>query len=307
MDFRQLEILCKVIELGSFSKAGEAVYLTQPTISEHIKSLEENLGTRLLDRMGKEVIPTKAGEIIYKYAKQLLKIRVEAKQVLENFSRKMVGEITIGGSNIPGEYILPHLLGKFKDSYPGASIYLSIGDTRDIVDQVLNNRIEIGIVGAKIQNTRLEYSEFIKDELVLAIPPNHTWAPITSISPEELKNGTFIIRERGSGTRMTIESVLNKAGIGLNRLNIIAEMGSTEAVRQGIKAGIGVSILSKRAIGDELKSGIFLEKKIEGIRFIRNFYVVTLKGKTKSPLVNTFFSFLLESIPKEQPDLSDDN
>jgi DNA-binding transcriptional LysR family regulator len=307
MDFRQLEIFCKVLELRSFSKAGEAVYLTQPTISEHIKSLEEDLGTRLLDRMGKEVIPTKAGEIIYKYAKQLLELRVEAKQVLEKFSRKMVGEITIGGSNIPGEYVLPYLLGKFKESYPGISIYLRIGDTRDIIDGVLNNRIEIGIVGAKIQNTRLEYSEFIKDELVLAVPPAHPWASRTSIRPEELKDGAFIIRERGSGTRMTIENVLHKAGIGFNRLKIIAEMGSTEAVRQGIKAGIGVSILSKRAIEDELKYGTLQEKKIEGIRFVRSFYVVILKGKTKSPLVNTFFGFLLESITKEQSDLSTDH
>lgn len=307
MDFRQLEIFCKVLELGSFTKAGEAVYLTQPTISEHIKSLEEDLDTRLLDRMGKEVIPTKAGEIIYKYAKQLLELRVEAKQVLEKFSRKMVGEITIGGSNIPGEYVLPYLLGKFKESYPDISIYLRIGDTRDIIDEVLNNRIEIGIVGAKIQNRRLEYSEFIKDELVLAVPPAHPWASRTSIRPEELKDGSFIIRERGSGTRMTIENVLHKVGIGFNRLNIIAEMGSTEAVRQGIKAGIGVSILPKRAIEDELKSGTLKEKKIEGVRFVRSFYVVILKGKTISPLVHTFFGFLLESIPKEQPDLNTDH
>ncbi|KAF0123659.1 MAG: LysR family transcriptional regulator [bacterium] len=295
MDLRQLEIFCKVVELGSFSKTGEAIYLSQPTISEHIKSLEDHLGARLLDRMGREVIPTKAGEILYRYAKKILELRVEAKQVIENFSGKMAGEITIGGSNIPGEYVLPHLLGKFKDHYPNISICLRIGDTKEIIDQVLNNRIEMGIVGAKIQDRRLQYSEFIKDELILVVPPSHPWKPRTSIKPEELKDQPFISRERGSGTRITMEKALHDIGINLNTLKVIAEMGSTEAIRQGIKAGLGVSILSKRAVEDELRFGVLREVNIQGLELIRHFYIVFYKGRTKSPLIETFLGFLMEN------------
>jgi len=295
MDLRQLEIFCKVVELGSFSKAGEAIYLTQPTISEHIKSLEDHLDVRLLDRMGRDVVPTKAGEILYRYAKKILELRVEAKQVIENFSGKMAGEITIGGSNIPGEYVLPHLLGKFKDNYPNISICLRIGDTKEIIEQVLNNRIEMGIVGAKTQDRRLQYSEFIKDELILVVPSIHPWKSRTSIRPEELKDQPFISRERGSGTRITMEKALHDIGINLNTLKVIAEMGSTEAIRQGIKAGIGISILSKRAVEDELKVRMLREVNIQGLKFIRYFYIVFHKGRTKSPLVEAFIAFLMEN------------
>jgi DNA-binding transcriptional LysR family regulator len=297
MDLRQLEIFCKVVELGSFSKAGEAIYLTQPTISEHIKSLEDHLDARLLDRMGREVIPTKAGEILYSYAKKILELRIEAKQVLENFSGKLSGDITIGGSNIPGEYVLPYLLGKFKDNYPNISICLKIGDTKEIIDQVINNRIEMGIVGAKIQDRRLQYSEFIKDELILVVPSFHPWKSKTSIRPEELKDQPYISRERGSGTRMTIEKALHDSGINLNTLKVIAEMGSTEAIRQGIKAGIGISILSKRAVEDELKLNMLQEVNIQGLKLVRHFYTVSHKGRTKSPLLEAFIGFLMENNP----------
>jgi len=295
MDLRQLDIFCKVVELGSFSKAGEATYLTQPTISEHIKSLEDHLDARLLDRMGREVIPTKAGEILYRYAKKILELRVEAKQVLENFSGKISGDITIGGSNIPGEYVLPYLLGKFKDNYPNISICLMIGDTKEIIDQVINNRIEMGIVGAKIQDRRLQYSEFIKDELILVVPSSHPWKSKTSVKPEELKDQPYISRERGSGTRITIEKAFHDSGINLNTLKVIAEMGSTEAIRQGIKAGIGISILSRRAVDDELKLGVLKEIRVKGLKLIRHFYIVFHKSRTRSPLLDAFIGFLMEN------------
>lgn len=295
MDLRRLEIFCKVVELGSFSKAGEAIYLTQPTISEHIKCLEEYLGTKLLDRMGSGVIPTKAGEILYRYAKKMLGLRSEAKQVLERFSGKMDGEITVGGSTIPGEYIIPSLLGEFRDSYPNISICLRVGDTKGIIDEVLDYTIEMGIVGAKIQDRRLQYHKFISDELVLIVPPSHRWGSRISIKPEELKGEPLIVRERGSGTRMTMQKTLHDVGIDLNNLKVISEMGSTEAVRQGIKAGVGVSILSKRAVEDELKFGVLRKIRIEGLKFSRNFYIVFHKARTRSPLIEIFFGFLKEN------------
>jgi len=294
MDLRQLEIFCKVVELKSFSKAGDSIYLTQPTISEHIKSLEDHLGTRLLDRLGREVIPTKAGDILYTYAKKILDLRSEAKHVLEDLSGKMVGEITIGGSNIPGEYIIPNLLGKFKKEYKNISIHLRIGDTKDIINKVLESTIEMGIVGAKIQDRRLQYNEFIKDELILVVPPFHPWGSRTSIKPDELEGEPFISRERGSGTRITMEKALHDAGIKLNTLKVIAEMGSTEAIRQGIKAGVGISILSKRSVEDELKFGLLKEISIDGVKIIRHFYIVFHKARTKSPLVEAFTSFLIK-------------
>ena len=299
MNLRQLEIFCKVIELGSFSKAGEATFLSQPTISEHIKTLEEDLSNRLIDRMGREIILTKAGEILYEYAKKILDLSIEARQAVENFSGNMTGEITVGGSNIPGEYVIPCLLGKFKETYPNISLLLRVGDTREIINEVLHYKIELGIVGAKIEDKRLQYKKFMKDELVLIIPPSHPWGSSISIRPEELQKEPFVLRERGSGSRMTMEKALHDVGIDLSSMEVVAEMGSTEAIRQGIKSGVGVSVLSRISVQDELKLGMLREVRIEGLSFVRYFYMVFHKGRSISPLVEAFIDFLMDNVSME--------
>jgi len=293
LDLRRLQIFCKVVDLKSFSKAAEATYLSQPTVSGHMQSLEDDLNVRLLDRLAKEVVPTKAGEILYGYAKRILGLRDEAIWSLESFQGRIQGDITVGGSTIPGEYLLPLLMGQFKKKYQDVHITLIIGDTKKITDDVLEGRVEVGVVGAKIDEERLKFETFVQDEMVLAVPSFHRWANQASVNVDDLLKEPFIIRESGSGTRMATQRFLKERGIGLNDLEVIAEMGSTEAVRQGIKAGMGVSILSKRAILEELKFGILKEVEIEGVTLLRDFYLVTHRKRTKSPLCQAFIDFLL--------------
>jgi DNA-binding transcriptional LysR family regulator len=300
LDLRHLQIFCKVVDLKSFSKAGDAVYLSQPTVSGHIQSLEEDLGIRLLDRLGKEVVPTKAGKILYGYAKRLLALRDEAVQSLESFQGIIRGDLTVGGSTIPGEYLLPILIGQFKKKYEDVRVTLVIGDTKKIINEVLEGGVEVGAVGARIDDERLHFETFVRDEMVLAVPPQHLWTNKTEINIDDLLKEPFIAREPGSGTRMATERVLRQKGVDIDNLKIIAEMGSTEAVRQGIKAGIGVSILSKKAISEELRFGILKEVKIRDLTLLRNFYLVNHKRRTKSPLCHTFIDFLLKK--REHPE-----
>ena len=149
MNLRQLEIFCKIVELKSFSRAARAVYLSQPTLTEHIKSLEEYFGIKLLDRLGREVLPTRPGEILYQYAQKLMNLMEETKQALDNFKGEMRGNVMVGASTIPGEYILPSMIMKFNELFPGISLDLKIGDTRGIISDIIDNRLELGIVGAK--------------------------------------------------------------------------------------------------------------------------------------------------------------
>lgn len=296
MDIRALEVFCKIVELKSFSRAAEAVYLTQPTVSGHIKALEEFVGVKLLDRLGREVLPTKVGELLYGYAKQILALRNQAIQALEEYKGSLKGHLVIGGSTIPGEYVLPALLATFKARYPEISITLRIADSREIVRGVLEGTLELGAVGAKFDDGQLIYLKLLEDELVLALPPGHAWASKPVVALEELVEQPMILREVGSGSRKVFEDALHAARLDSSALRVVAELGSTEAVHQAVKSGAGVSVISLRAIQDDLDRGILRTVPLEGIRLIRDFYLVTHKNRSRSPLCEAFANFLLESV-----------
>jgi len=294
LDIHQLEIFAKVAELKNFSKAAQEMYLTQPTISQHVSSLENYLGIKLFDRMGKEVALTKAGEILYRYAKQITALRGEAQQALDHFRGKKSGHLTLGASTIPGEYILPSLLGKFKREYPSISVTLRIGDTEEIIDELLTSKIELGIIGAKISHARLHYTSFVEDELIVVVPRGHRWWKKTSIGIQELCDEPFIMREAGSGTRISMEKRLDEIGIPPDRLKIIAEVGSTTAVKQAIKAHLGVSLISERAVEEEIRLQQFRKVPLKKVEFKRTFFIIQDKKRSTSPLCKALIQFLSE-------------
>lgn len=296
MDIRALEVFCKIVELRSFSRAAEAVYLTQPTVSGHIKGLEEFVGLKLLDRLGREVVLTKAGELLYGYAKQVLALRNQALQALEEYKGSLKGHLIIGGSNIPGEYVLPALLARFKVQYPDISITLRIGDSREIARGVLEGIYELGAVGAKFDDGQLVYTKLLEDELVVALPRDHGWAQRPTVSLAELVGHPIILREVGSGSRKVLEEALRSAGLDTTALTVVAEMGSTEAIRQAVKSGAGISVISFRAIQDDLERGILNTIPLEGLRLTRDFYLVYHKNRSRSPLCETFAAFVLNSL-----------
>jgi DNA-binding transcriptional LysR family regulator len=296
MDLWQLNIFTKVVEMKSFSKAGENIHLSQPTVSSHIKDLEDHFECRLIDRMGKEALPTKAGELLYGYARKLLALKDETETALAQFKGKTKGHLIIGGSTIPGGYILPQIIGRFLALYPEVTLSLEIGDTDQIIHDILDGRIEIGLVGARDSHKNLVQKAVITDSMCLVIPGNHKWKNRKSVSPEMLIDEPFIAREHGSGTLKSLIENMEKAGFDFSRLKIVATMGNTAALRQGIKSGIGVSILSPRAVEDDLKNGSLKALSIEGIDLTRNFYLTTHKSRSLSPLSSSFEEFLKSQI-----------
>lgn len=296
MDLWQLNIFCRVVELKSFSKAAEAVHLSQPTVSSHIRDLEEYLGCRLIDRLAKEALPTKAGELLYDYARRLISLRAEAETAISIFHGKMKGRLIIGGSTIPGTYVLPRWVGSFKASYPDVIISLIIGDTEKIINATLSGELELGIVGAKTENKKVSQQALIDDELCLIVPANHKWSRQKKIDMNMLLKEPFIIRERGSGTLKSIEQNLSGSDIHLENFNVVAEMGSTEAVCQAVKYGVGVSIVSKIAVADELKTGTFNALSIAGFNLRRSFYLSLHKYRSLSPLGNAFIEHIRKDL-----------
>ena len=292
MDLWRLQIFCRVVELKSFSRAAKAVYLSQPTVSSHIKDLEHYFDCKLVDRLGREVIPTKTGSLLYDYATKIIALKQEAENALAEFQGQIKGRLTIGGSTIPAGYILPPLLGRFKEDYPEVVVTLVQGDTEKIISDTLEGNVELGVVGAKARETQLVQKKILDDQMFLTVPRNHRWATKLNVSMHELIREPFIMREIGSGTRKSIEQVLYKAGYSLSALNIVAEMGSTEAVRQGIKAGMGISIMSECAVAEELTTGSLKKVKIRDLTFKRAFYVTFHRHRTQTLLCGTFIKFL---------------
>jgi DNA-binding transcriptional LysR family regulator len=294
MDVRALEVFCRIVELRSFSRAAAAVSLTQPTVSGHIKNLEDEVGMRLLDRLGKEVRPTRAGDVLYRYATEILRLRASAMQALDEHKGRLRGSLTIGGSNIPGEYILPALLATFKARYPEIALSLRIGSSREVVSAVAEGAYEVGLVGARYVDPKLEYVRFAGDEVVLAVPAGHPWASRRRVSVAEVAKGPLILREPGSGTRKATEEAFARAGVEVAEGAVVAELGSNEAVRQAVRAGAGFSFLSRRAIADELKLGVLASVAVEELRLTRNFYLVTHRRRSRSPAGEAFRKFLVE-------------
>ncbi len=292
-DLRHLEIFCKVLEHKSFSKAASAVFLSQASVSERIATLEGLVGTRLFDRMGRQIVPTAAGKLLYKHACLMLDMKKAACSEMHDFLGKKEGKIHIGGSTIPGEYIFPEVLGNFCTRYPLVKVILTIADTGEIENRVFNGDIELGVVGSKSSNTNLIYRELWEDELVLAVPAGHKWDGKKQISLEDLSKEPFISREKGSGTLKIIKKYLNVPDLNdIVFLNIIARFGSSTAVKEGIKSGLGISILSLRALNTELKSGILKALKIKNLTMSRKFYLIRDKRRNVSPLCKAMIDFL---------------
>jgi len=287
MDLRRLEIFAKVAELGSFSRAAEALFLTQPTVSEHVRALEDELGVQLLDRLGRGTTPTRAGQILLGYARRMLALSREARQAIDQFQGRLSGELMVGGSTIPGEYVLPALIGQFKAKYPDISISLLIGSSRQVADWV----------GAQPAPRALESRELMSDELVVVVATGHPWSGRNTVTLAELRDEPLIVRERGSGSREALERALAEAGTSLGAFRIAGEMGSTQAIKQAVRAGVGISLISKRAVEDERRASLVACVKVKDLKVLRAFYLVTHRDRTRSPLAQAFLGFVESQSP----------
>lgn len=292
---KHLETFCKVAELESFSRAGEAVYLTQPTVSGHIASLEQTMGLKLFDRLGRRVALTTGGKILYRYAKEILRLRDEALNAIYEFSHLIKGRITIGGSTIPGEYVLPKIMGRFHKEAPGISISLVIADSQEIIDMLRAGEIEVGVVGMRFDGERVDAYPLFRDRVIIITYPQHPLAARGEVSWEELRAVPLLIREGGSGTRKAFEGYVQAAGYRLDDFNIIGEVGSSTAVKEGVKGGIGVGIISDLAVQEEIAGGSVTELMVRGHGALeRDFFAVVPTGRELSSPARRFLEFLTQ-------------
>jgi DNA-binding transcriptional LysR family regulator len=293
LDLYKLEIFYWVAELKSFSQAAELLSLRQPTISAHVQELEEAVGGKLLYRIPGKVSLTPLGEMLADRAKHLLAFKRETLAAVEQFHGTLSGELWVGASTNPGEYLLPQKLGAFVKKFPAVKPILRIRDSAGVVEDLLEGKIELGFIGFKANDDRLIYEKIWKDEMVLAVPRGHPWSRRKSVRLDELRGENFIAREHGSGTLDSFRQLLGKKRKSADDLlHITMELGSTEAVKEALMAGFGVSILSRISIRHELAAGSIVEVPIHGMTMERDFYQVYHGRRPLHPIAQAFRAFL---------------
>jgi DNA-binding transcriptional LysR family regulator len=293
LDLHKLEIFYWVAEHRSFSQAAELLSLRQPTISAHIQELEKSLGGKLFYRIRGRVSLTPLGQLLFERARDLLNFKRETVATVEQFHGTLTGELWVGGSTIPGEYLLPQKLGAFVKKYPRVKPILRIGDTARIVEDVLEGKVELGFVGSKTEDARLRLEKIWRDEMVLVVPKEHPWSRRRSVEVADLRKERFVSRERGSGTLESFRRILIAGDRSLDEvLNISMELGSTEAVKQALMAGFGISILSRISIRRELEEGSLIIVPIRGLTMQRDIYQVYHRHRPLHPIAKVFREFL---------------
>jgi len=294
MNLKQLEVFLAVVETGSFSRAAEATFITQSTVSQHISSLEAEFDLKLLDRTGKGVFLTEGGKILLENARQIVSKAREVPLVMRRFKGLEDVILKIGASNIPGSYLIPAALSSFLERHPGVTCNILLGDSRETMDRLKNEEIEIGIIGTLFDEEGIDFKPLGRDKIVLVVKGNHQWAGGKPIHLKELLNEKYVIREVGSGTEKTVREALVRAGIEPERMKVRASLGSNEAVKQAVLNGIGAAFISEMSIRKEVAKGEVAIVKIRGLTITRSFFLISRLKRDLSPPARAFGNLLLE-------------
>ncbi len=291
MDTRQLAAFCAVVERRSFSQAAEQLGVTQPAVSLQIRSLEKRLGLQLLDRSGRRVEPTEAGQRLYRSAQRLLAME---EQLLAELGDEAEGELTgrleIGASTGPGGTALPIVLCEFQARHPDVHVALSVSDTQRVVEQVARRELELGVVGAVRRHRGVVFEPFFRDEVVLAVPRGHRFANRT-IPLDELKGEPLVLMQEGAGVRQVIDDELRNAGVRLRDLDVRLELGLQESARSAVVAGFGVTFISRSAIESDLAAGTVAIAQVEGLEPSREIALVRSSGRAETRVAQAFVAY----------------
>lgn len=295
MDIRKIEAFSKVYEHCSFSKAGKSLYLSQPTISAHVAALEQELEVSLFDRIGRTVVPTKAGEILYYHAKKIFDASELAISEIRKLQDRVTGKLDLGGSSIPANYILPQLLARFMDKFPEVVMDLRVGDTDEIISQVRDNALMLGVVGGLSESTDLQFEAILHDSLVVVMAPS-IYAQYQHLDPlEMLKALPWVMREEGSGTRAAMSVGFDRLQIDVHALRTVMMVRNAGAMALCLSAGMGAGVTSRTTISSSLTNGSLVTLDIPGLSLNRSFYVVYNKKRSLFPAALKLIDFLKQA------------
>lgn len=275
---QQMEALILLVEERSFSRAAKRMLVTQPALTKTIRNVEDCLGVKVVNRGNAGVSLTPEGKILHSYAQRIVRLRKEASDKILQLHERTGGDVYLSASTIPATYILPRALSDFKKHHPDIRVFVKAEDSEEVMNMVLDREVEIGCIGKNPDNAKLIAEPLWRDRLVMVVPKGHPWIHKGHIDLCDLLPEPFVLREKGSATRQVFESYLKEhKSTSLSALNVCGELGSSEAIKESVMAGLGVSVLSIHAVRRELAAKLLFEIPITSCRIERRFYLIHLK------------------------------
>jgi len=290
LNIENLKMFCLVVDEGSISQAARLSFVSQPAVTRQINQLENFYGTLLFDRTGGKLKVTEAGKILYPYAKTIVNDFNRSKEAVQQETGKYNANLQVGATFTIGEYLLPSLLGRFKKQKPDIKVTLTIKNTPSILEDLTNDVIDLALVEGIVENNDLTVEKFADDELILVCAPDHKWEK--KIDLEELVNERMIWRESISGTRLIVENMLREYGV-LEKIDSYMEIGSTQAIKSAVEAGLGVSILPRLTVSRELEQGTLREVSMDGVNLTRNLWMVRKPQRFSKAWISDFLELIM--------------
>ena len=291
INLHQLATFQVVAKHCSYVRAAEELHFSQPAVSAQIRQLEESLGVKLFDKIGRKTHLTQAGEELYLYSQKIFSLIDETMETMESLRSPHYGRLSVGADTTVGTYVVPKLLGKFHQMYPEVEITLEVFNRIHLLDALINNRIDMVILGKIPTEVPVFVAPFASNELVLVASPTHRLAGCINVPFAELAREHFLLREVGSGTRDALESSFQEAGYPLQ---VSMQVGNNSAIKQGVAAGLGIALISRVAIDMELETNRLVILDVEGFPIMRQWRLVHLKDKNLSATARAFKFFVLQ-------------
>jgi len=291
MNLKLLQAFIAIADAGSFSKAAERLFISQPALSQNVKQLEAHFKTTLIRRDSHKFSLTKAGHILYQHALQLTAASASMEEAMRTLQSDCDQLVSVGATSVIGGYAVPCSIFIFKQKYPNASIKLKLGNRRQILEDLRSDLLDIGIVEGDRPDTAFNADEIHTEEMIIVAPNSESWRKQPQLSLKDVPTVPLIMREEGSATRWAVEQVFRQAGINLRQLNIVLELNSVDSIKAAVEAGHGISILPRIAVKKELYNKALCSLKIDLLSFSQRIYVV-YKGKTHRPITAKFIKLM---------------
>lgn len=292
MNIEYLKTFLEVVRLGSFSEVAKRLSISQPAVSFQIQKLERDLGVRLIDRGQKTISLTGAGKRLLRFAEVVEKEHARLIRDLDQLREEVTGDIVIAASTIPGEVLLPPILGEFKALHPAIGARVEASDSITVINRVQDSSYDVGFCGVKPEGKELDYFKMADDEIVLIVSPEHPFARRRKVSPLELEGEQIIFREETSGTQRSLKSLLAKAGLDIGKWSPSLMLGTSQAVVSAVESGLGIAFVSNLAIKKSMALGLVKQVAVDGIKLKRDFYCVYRKERVVSRLLSEFIEFV---------------
>lgn len=296
MNLDWLTTLIMIVERKSLTGAAQEMRISQPAVSKQLRALEDFYGTPLLNRRGREPELTEAGKIVYRHGQRILQAVEKSLNDVRELADTVQGELVLGASTIPGEYVLPRLLGAFQQQYPAVRVSLEISGSREVARRVQAGEFAAGVIGVQAGGQNLKHELIYNDELVVVVPRGHRFEGRDTISLEEFCAEQIVFREPGSGTRSVIEKRLQECGVDPATLKNRIELGSTDAVLNAVAEGLGISLVSVLAAQPRIRAGTLAAVRITGFPNMRGLFLITRKNRVPDHLLTAFIDFVRQTL-----------